>query len=240
MRRILVFVLVLLFNSAVLAEEIESITPAQGWALATTAILTEYNGHRHDLLGLIEPTADNIQQTKTLLRDWWNINSRKELFDSLNWLGPQGGHRKGFELLGNYVFSLNEAAYDVLIKSVILDKEKTNQIETVKVYYSELGPKGIMGWDCIRYINLCRLGYRAEYLTKEEAWELIMPAAKGLQENFKSWKELGENYLIGREFWSYEQTNESGQRYEAIYQRLLTDPKSPWNTYSWDTSLNVD
>jgi Protein of unknown function (DUF1266) len=44
------------------------------------------------------------------------------------------------------------------------------------------------------------------YLAEDEAWEKIMPAAAKLHATFSSWKELGENYLIGREFWSYEQT----------------------------------
>ena len=33
-----------------------------------------------------------------------------------------------------------------------------------------------------------------------------MPAARALQSHFTSWRDLGENYLIGREFWSRSET----------------------------------
>ena len=81
--------------------------------------------------------------------------------------------------------------------------------------------------------------YLVGYLTEEEAWERIMYAARTLQSNFDSWKDLGENYLIGREFWSLHQTRDSGDRFRDAYARLLKDPASPWNRHPWETNLNT-
>jgi len=64
-----------------------------------------------------------------------------------------------------------------------------------------------------------------------------MYAARILQRAFSSWRELGENYLIGREFWSLTQTKQDGDQVRAAYDRLLNDPNSPWNRISWTLSL---
>ena len=75
------------------------------------------------------------------------------------------------------------------------------------------------------------------YLTEDEAWDRIMPAARRLQRTFDSWKDLGENYLIGREFWSQEETERNGPLYREVYQHLLDDSASPWNRCAWNLDL---
>ena len=66
-----------------------------------------------------------------------------------------------------------------------------------------------------------------------------MPVAKMLQETFDSWEDLGRNYIIGRQFWSYKETKKGNYRYEDALQRLLDMQSSPWNKYSWDIDLSV-
>ncbi len=61
--------------------------------------------------------------------------------------------------------------------------------------------------------------------------------AQMLQNKFDSWEDLGRNYLIGRQFWSYEKTKEEGHLFEDAYQRLLDMKSSPWNKYPWDMDL---
>jgi Protein of unknown function (DUF1266) len=56
-----------------------------------------------------------------------------------------------------------------------------------------------------------------------------MPAALRLQQTFDSWQDLQSDFLIGREYWSLQQTQLSGARFSAIYERFLKDPVSPWN-----------
>ena len=78
----------------------------------------------------------------------------------------------------------------------------------------------------------------ADYISEEEAWERIMPVAKMLQKTFDSWEDLGRNYIIGRQFWSYKETQRNGYIFEDAYQRLLDMPSSPWNKYPWNMNLN--
>jgi hypothetical protein len=85
------------------------------------------------------------------------------------------------------------------------------------------------------------------WIDEQEAWNLIMPAAKTLQQNYTSWKDLGENYLIGREFNAEEYTNDitedplSDDDDEGVYNlhRLLTEPLSPWLILKWNTPIEA-
>jgi len=65
-----------------------------------------------------------------------------------------------------------------------------------------------------------------------------LPVARRLQWTFNSWKDLGENYLIGREFWSQAESERNGLLYRQVYQRLLDDPASPCHQCAWDLNLN--
>src|SRR5512145_1841280 len=74
-------------------------TPAQGWALAASAMLGEWNGDRHDLLGGVNATESSIQRSQYQLKTAWGVSSRDDLLVTLKWL-DQEGHRKRFEQLG--------------------------------------------------------------------------------------------------------------------------------------------
>lgn len=216
---------------------VRAATP-HAWALATSAILFERNNMRHDCLGGCSPTQETVANWKQVLSQWWGINSKEDLLNSLNWI-ENGGHRENFEKLGAYVASLDEQQLSELSTKVQNDEEARNQLDIVKRYYGKLGAKSILGWDYCRYIALCRWGYLIGYLTEQEAWDRIMPVAAMLQRNFTSWKDLGENFLVGRQFWSYEQTQSEGQRYRNIYKKLLTTSSSPWKVNPWGMKLGI-
>lgn len=215
-------------------EEV-GLTP-RSWALAASAIPTERNGQRHDLLGGTERTEANVKKWKQVMRDW-GIKTRADLFMVLKWL-DEGGHRQDFEQLGEFSRSLSPAHHKELRRKLQSNAAGLYQLAMVDRHYEKLGKKSLLGWDYARYIALCRWGYLVGYLSEEEAWERILPAARTLQSTFDSWKDLGENYLLGQEFVSFQRTEKDGQLYRAAYQKLLDDPGSPWNRFSWEMSLD--
>jgi hypothetical protein len=204
------------------------------WALATTAVLTEFNQERHDILGCGEPSEEGAITQKQILSDWWGVDCRDDLFFVLDWL-EQVGHRKRFEKMGQYMMTLQEEEFRSMQGALV--EEDSSSWEIVLKYWFWLGEKSLIGWDFCRYIHLCRKGYYLGYLNEHEAWRLIMPKARLLQETFDSWKDLGENYLIGREFWSLERTKASGWYFYQAFENLLEDPQSPWNTIAWELDL---
>lgn len=206
-------------------------SPVQrSWAIAATAILATFN---HEPLGTLSAGGDR-QRQKQLLRDWWGISDRDDLLDALAWI-DQGGHRKFFSELGAGVSKTSPEA----LKNVVsgLGSDEANSLRVAQQYYEKFGTQSITGWDYGRYISLCRWGVTVGYLSEDEAWPRVMHAAGILQRTFASWSEFGENYLVGREFWSLRQTRKDGAAMRAVYQRLLNDPGSPWNRLSWNLPL---
>lgn len=210
---------------------------ARSWALATTAILAERNAMRHDTLCGSERTEDSIRKWKEGLSDWWNVNNRKDLLNTLRWI-EDGGHRNEFEKMGKDISSMTDDQIKKLLARAELNEEVKHRVLLVQKRYIKLGKKTLIGWDYVRYIMLCRWGYLVGYLSEREAWDRIMPAAQLIQKTFDSWGDLGENYLIGREFWSPELTEKGGRQYVEIHQKLLKDPNSPWNMHPWRVKLH--
>ena len=206
------------------------------WALATCAILTELNHERHDLLGGVFPTSDSKGAGRELLAKWWSVKDREDLLDTLLWI-DMGGHRKDFNTMGAYLETLTTNQVAVLRQKAGKDLEMQNKIDIELAYHAKFGKKSLLGWDYSRYVALCGWGYVAGYLSEAEAWEKIMPVAKMLQQTFDSWEDLGNNYLVGRQYWSYQQTTRSGLATQAAYKTLCTSPESPWRRNAWKTPL---
>jgi hypothetical protein len=212
-----------------------SSTRAQkAWGLAASAILTEFNRQQHDTLAGWTITEEHKLHSRHSMETWWNIRSREDLLNTFTWL-DDGGHRQEFSALGERVSQLEPEEFNKLLTH--LDAEKANSLLIARRYYQKLGEQSLVGWDYARYISLCRWGYVAGYLSEDEAWQRIIYAARILQRTFGSWREFGENYLIGREFWSLAQTQKDGQQMRAAYERLLSNSSSPWNQISWTLNL---
>jgi hypothetical protein len=205
------------------------------WALGCAAVLTERNHESHILLGGCIPGETTKADMRRRLSDGWGVNSRAEFFKTLDAI-DEGGHRADFAEAGLLVSLLSKTQFQGLLRKAD-NPEAANRLRVVRQYYKQLGDKSIYGWDYTRAICLCRWAYVAGYIKEDEAWRRIMPMARLLQKKFDSWEDLGRNYLIGRQFWSYEETQQNGWLFEDAVQRLLDMRSSPWNRYPWEMNL---
>jgi hypothetical protein len=206
----------------------------KAWGLAASALLTEFNHERHDTLAGVTLTEEHKRESRQTLENWWSVGNREDLLGTLRWI-EQGGHRQEFADLGERASQLGPEEFKELVTA--LDAEDANSLLIARRYYQKLGAQSLVGWDYARYVSLCRWGYAAGYLSEDEAWQRIMYAARILQRTFGSWQEFGENYLIGREFWSLHQTQKDGRAMRTAYMRLLNDSESPWNRIPWALDL---
>lgn len=208
-------------------------TPSRGqknWAIAATAMLATINHESIDTLS----TGDSLVGVRRLLQNAWGVSSRDDLLQALDEL-DKGGQRELFSALGARTANLTPDQLKAAIRQ--LSPENANTVMMAHRYYPKYATQSITGFDYIRYISLCRWGVAAGYLSEEDAWPRMMHAAQILQQTFTSWSELGENYLVGREFWSLRQTEADGSVMRSIYRKLLNDPGSPWNRIPWKLSL---
>lgn len=218
------------------SEPLQLFVNQKEWALAASAILMEVNNQRHDLLGGEFRNAENIESRRMMLSSWWSIESREDLLETLAWLKDEG-HRKEFSETGEMLFTLTPEEVATCVARAQDDEELLHQFELVREFYPRLGSKSLMAWDLGRYIALCRWGYLVGYFSEDEAWARIMPAARMLRQHFSSWGEMADNYLLGREYWSYNITKANGAQYRQVVSKLLRDPSSPWCQCPWGTDL---
>ena len=214
-----------------------TLTRAQmSWGLAASALLTEHNRGRHDTLAGIAATAQSASDQRWTLARWWDVADRDGLLRALAWLDA-GGHRQQFDQIGEKAVHLSPDEFEAQLSNPEVRSDDAESISVARKYFAKLGARSLVGWDYARYVSLCRWGYTAGYLDEGEAWQGIMHAAGILRRTFGSWRELGENYLIGRQFWSPEETRRGGADYRATFEQLLSDPASPWNRIPWSLEI---
>ena len=214
-----------------------TLTRAQmSWGLAASALLTEHNRGRHDTIAGITSTAQSVSNQRWILARWWDVADRDGLLRVLAWLDA-GGHRQQFAEIGEKVVQLSPEEFETLLSNPEVRQDDVQRATVARKYFTKLGARSRVGWDYARYVSLCRWGYTAGYLDEGEAWQGIRHAAGILRRTFGSWRELGENYLIGREFWSPEETRRGGADYRATFQQLLSDAASPWNRIPWSLDI---
>lgn len=222
-------------------DEPEAYTPPtesqKQWALATCAVLTQSNGRRHDILGGCDRSPKEIKAWQESLAKWWNTHDREDLIKALEWI-EQGGHRREFDTIAHDLSAASPEQLVLIRKMVVNNPSVSNKVEIVMQYKDTFGKKSITAWDFSRYVSLCGWGYIAGYLTEDEAWMKIMPAARLLQKTFTSWEDLGENHVVGREFWSLKQTQTNGEKTRRCFEKLKTDAASPWKRLDWDSDLS--
>jgi hypothetical protein len=207
----------------------------QAWALATTAMLSRVNGRRDDSLGGEPPTPKALEVWRRTLVKWWDVHDAEELRQTLDWL-QYHGHREEFEQIGRALSTRTPEQRAALVARA--DPERQQLIALVEANYTSLGSKGIVAWDYVRYIAVCRWAYLAGYLSSEDAWARIMKAALVLQASFGSWQEMADNYMIGRQFWTGRPESDSDML--GAIQKLLTEADSPWKLNSWNMKLSPD
>ncbi len=206
----------------------------RAWALACSAVLTERNRARHDILPTFSPTRNRIKDSRELLEQYWGITCRMDWLSVCKNLDLHG-HRRLFNTYCKLLDIKNDMARNYFINRITSrNPEAKHDIAIVKKYRHKVGAKSIIGWDYSRYIFITRQSYLCGYISQKEAWKHIMYAAGILHNTFSSWRELGENYLIGRQFWSAKDTAKDGYKYEDAVMMLLNMPSSPWVKLSWD------
>lgn len=218
------------------------LTTAQKWAILTGAILSERNSQYINSLD----TSLEKQNVREILREWWSIMGTKDAIETLGYLMEEG-HREKYQVICGIIKNHPQEDWKMAAKKIdasgglydsvlnlwngllALKKEKL-------INESDFERLGILSWDYGRLINNCRWCYDARYITEDQAWSYIMPAAEQLQKEYTSWEDLAKGYLLGRAMWGGIGSDFS--LINDIARGLLENEKSPWKSTSWNTPLN--
>lgn len=206
----------------------------KNYALALGAILSQYNNEN------ISTLKSNLLPAglRQMMSEWWGITNRQSALETLDWLKREG-HRTEYN-----------SVYDVLVvggvttcaalpdadQSLCRDSDIKAVHDIAKQVHDQAGDKTLIAWDFGRLIDVTRWCYTMGWLSEEEAWTYIIPAAIEIQETYNSWEEFGRHYILGRAYWMRDMNANGAQ--ENILKFLINEKNAtPWTTISWEVEL---
>jgi hypothetical protein len=203
--------------------------------LALGAILSVQNQENYDTLASDIP-ASEIRSS--LLYDSWGIDTRQQALTTIDWL-KYSGHSQEFEDVRKYIVQKAgddqqrfEALRDQLLAKTPSDEVSDEEfiLNFAWVHKDDLSKKSLYAWDYMRLVNVVRWSYTVGLITEKEAWEDIAYAYNELHRYYRSWNELGTDYVLGRSFWRHDYSNPQAT---AAIQYLESTSTSPWRTIQW-------
>ncbi len=191
-------------------HRVPGLTPEQYWALVATCDPSLAEFAEPSLAALAPPAA-----CRMILAKWWDVGDAQGALSILQWLS-EAGHRANLvaELADLGAVGISEA------KRRFLQENQPG-----------LRRHLILAWDLCRSIGFARTAVKAGFLDEATAWNFILPAARALRGEYGSWRELGDDYLLGYRYWDDHQQVESLMLTRVEW--LKHSPDSPWNTLDW-------
>ncbi len=204
---------------------------SRAWALMTCSVPFARDNCRHDLLAGMELKDSNVSAMRVLLEKNHGITKPKDITKLVADISKDKQKAPEVEIFKKLRESkLTKEQIESFPKSEARDS-MVYALPYVKRMEKE--KDGLLAYDYVRCIIICRLGYGAGYLTEVEAWNLIEPLAKKLQKAYASWEALGEIYAIGADVFDHKTADKT---WEA-WKKLKDDEKSPWKTVEWARPL---
>lgn len=214
------------------------------WAIACGADIAFANEHYlNDLT-----TGITKHEWIKLLAHFWEIGSKSQALDTINWLFNEG-HRMQFDIYWQAMNIISdEETIEFLWKNLVKDKnEEISALHRLRclrqgldvfkyfnLFDSDVIPSMLI-WDYGKIINLTRGCYDAEYFSREEALDYIMRCAEPIRKTYNSWRQLSISYQFARYFWRGID-EEIFKKLLAGMHLLLTQSNSPWVKLKWDES----
>jgi ankyrin repeat protein len=210
---------------------------AKSWALAVGAPFIQCYGANPHLLGYGSSPSLEISQG---MQTRWKITDKASLLQVLDDL-QKGKIRADWQEKGAKLAGLTDDQFKsfLLLDSAAFATGLENVDATaIRENYLKWKDKIGLGWTLCVYANLVNRGFTLHYLDENQAWDLLLANAREVQGNFGSWREMGDNFLDGREISSETRDNQ----FEACLQLLLNpkDANSPWNQLPWKTDLTAN
>lgn len=224
-----------------------TLSDQQKFSIALHAVLSAYNGMDLNILEFSK--NGKISKRLTPYLQGWGIDTRESYLELTNYYFNEG-RRTYFEVIYPIFKSVPREEWDAKMREHFqgneraerilnsLDQHKmTDILKSHKIIEFDSDMEiGSMGWDICNLVGQARRAFTAQLISEAEAWEIIDRASKMAKENFNSWEEYGRSLSIGFALDMYKHPmygEEYFTDYLKSYKTIMTNPKSPWNTISW-------
>ena len=205
-----------------------------------TGILSTLNDHRLDGLDVEPRDEDSLDLIRSLLSNYWGVEDRESLIDTLRYLIASGhsmDYANNLEVIANGGSAQDLHGEDMDDDDIAVSDSRFAFTEAYAVRY---GPMMLRGWDLGRAANVTRWRYFVGFITEDEAWDVLDQIADGCIDAFESWTSFAQSYIFGSMFWKcpygpdacYE--NAAGLMFAV--EHLLTEGE--WKDFPWVSAIS--
>lgn len=173
---------------------------AEQWdnfGILLSGIISHLNMHELDMLDVEEHIPLFEQKIASVVRNYWGIQGREGLLETLQYLFNEGYDQR-------YQVYLEAAAPEELFDEE-LDEEDQESIrrgwQFVQHFKDQYPPEFLRGWDLGRAAMLTRWGYYLGWITQKEALTILSDIAQDAVKHFASWRDFGRSYQFGGALW---------------------------------------
>jgi hypothetical protein len=196
------------------------LSPGRARGLATSALIIEVNGGRHDLLG----GGFRAEDARATLASAWRSGDRASVRRTLVWLENEGDRHRWEAMLQAF-----EEGDPELEDAAFANPALRAELEVINRYGHR--HRSLVAWDLCRAVALVRFAFAGEFLSEPESWQWVERFSAMIRSSFSSWPEMSENYLVGREFTSGPSDPELKQAHLSLIDPANT--YSPWKRNLW-------
>ena len=217
------------------------------WPLAATwPLALQKRWPKPELLAGDEISPKSTRKAKSYLKKEWDILNHEDWQETLDWLFEEG-HRVSFhrEISDFLELSATEQATfkekirrgEVETEDGAEPAEHLARLEWVAQEGAWLQEQSFMGWDLLRYIELCRWGVRIGWVSEDEILPHMLAAGQLLQQRCQSWEDAYQQYLAGMRYWSGDSRETDRNTLQKHIQKLSAQKKGPWQRVPWPLLL---
>ncbi len=181
-------------------------------------------------------TGVDKSETQKNLMNYYEIFDRNTALETLEWFLDKG-HRGFYEIIKKTVSEHSTLLNDEHLNNAEKDTAE-EYIENLEGTIKDLLENGfihnrsdfmkhsILAWDMGRLVLVARCCYDLDYISEDEAWDILKKAEDESCKVYRNWIDFGTGYMIGRCMWSGPSMMISGLM--DITKGLIGDEDSPW------------
>jgi hypothetical protein len=215
---------------------------SRDWELRLSGILSHLNGYGFSELAPFASGTASATLEAASIKSSWGIYDRATLLDNLNKL-VKAGHSAIFDRCAAVIAAnpgLDPEGWAALGADPSLSAPR---FAFVRDYGPLAHGASLRAWDFSRLVYLARDGYALGFLSEEEAWSWLREAADALRDDYSSWLDFGQAYILGRRFWG---STDGDDKMDALFLNAiwamdaLMGPGGGWYHSPWPPRKAAD
>ncbi len=169
-------------------------------------------------LDRLKVSSMNTAEEKANWKSSWSVMDHDSAIKNLKWLQLEGHRMNLYEIISIFNSGKRDGLTDDAIQLISLLSKAKNEID-IK---GQLPPIG--AWDYARMANNIRAFHSLGYINKEEAEHYLGSALRLAQQEYYSWEQYSQGFVLGRAVWA----EKVDPQFVEVHHKLMKDKQSPY------------